>query len=247
MDDALLGEQLGAGKEAEVFAFGTRVAKIYRPAAGKAVAFREASIIAMVETTGLPVPAVAGVRTFGQRWGLIMDRAEGPPFAATMREKPHSIRGHVAAMADLHRTIHSKALPHLTNLKRRLKRNIVRASLADEEQRRVLAHLAKLPDGDALCHGDFHPFNIMGRPGAALIVDWLDAASGDPAADLARSYVLMHGMSPALAVAYVDAYTSRSAVSRKAVEAWVPVVAAARLSEGVPAEQVALLEMARSV
>src|SRR5215475_12266456 len=32
-----------------------------------------------------------------------------------------------------------------------------------------------MPDGDRLCHGDFHPLNILGNTLDPMIIDWLDA------------------------------------------------------------------------
>jgi thiamine kinase-like enzyme len=41
----------------------------------------------------------------------------------------------------------------------------------------LLDGLAALPSiDDRLCHGDFHPFNILGQLGKATVVDWLNAA-----------------------------------------------------------------------
>src|SRR5262249_32610054 len=55
----------------------------------------------------------------------------------------------------------------------------------------ALAMLEALPDGDRLCHGDFHPANVLvGRNGPAVI-DWTGATRGDPAADLARTRLLL--------------------------------------------------------
>jgi aminoglycoside phosphotransferase (APT) family kinase protein len=106
--------------------------------------------------------------------------------------------------------------------------------LSERRRRTLLAELAAMPDGDRLCHGDFHPYNIMGPPGHEVLVDWLDASRGDPAADACRSYVLLRPVVPEIASAYVDAYSQASGQSRDAILNWLPFVAAARLAEGVP-------------
>jgi hypothetical protein len=64
--------------------------------------------------------------------------------------------------------------------------------------------------------------------------DWPNASQGDPAADVCRTYVLLRSVSSELASAYVDAYSRVSGESRDAILNWLPFVAAARLSEGVP-------------
>lgn len=91
-----------------------------------------------------------------------------------------------------------------------------------------------MPDGDRLCHGDFHPHNILGPPGGETLIDWLDASRGNPAGDVCRSYVLLRPIAPELASAYVDAYSQVSGKRRETILNWLPTVAAARLAEGVP-------------
>lgn len=55
------------------------------------------------------------------------------------------------------------------------------------------AALRELPDGEALCHGDFHPRNVIVDGDELTIIDWVDASSGPPAADLARSAIIFLG------------------------------------------------------
>jgi hypothetical protein len=53
-----VGALIAPGNVAEVFEWGSRVVKLYRPARAKQAAFREAANHAAVELLGLPVPAV---------------------------------------------------------------------------------------------------------------------------------------------------------------------------------------------
>ncbi|MGO4127996.1 phosphotransferase family protein [Inquilinus sp. YAF38] len=248
--DLRLGPLIGSGKEAEVFDAGDRVVKLYRAtvAAPKLAALHEASVLALVESHGLPVPSVRGVGQADGRWGIAMTRAEGPPLAEAILRGPGEAVAGLERMVRLHREIHGRPATHLAGLKPRLAANIGRAAgmLGRTLARRLLDTLAGLPDGDRLCHGDFHPWNILGPPGREVVVDWPNACAGDPAADACRSYVLIHPAAPALAAAYVDAYAAAAGEGRDQILAWLPVVAAARLVEGVPDEIKALMAMARS-
>lgn len=40
-----------------------------------------------------------------------------------------------------------------------------------------------MPDGDHLCHGDFHPRNVLGEALQPILIDWPNACCGDPASD----------------------------------------------------------------
>ncbi|KAA8746258.1 phosphotransferase family protein [Paenibacillus sp. UASWS1643] len=46
-----------------------------------------------------------------------------------------------------------------------------------------------LPDQQQICHGDFHPDNVMlSEAGDQYwVTDWMTGMSGDPAGDVARS------------------------------------------------------------
>jgi aminoglycoside phosphotransferase (APT) family kinase protein len=138
-------------------------------------------------------------------------------------------------MARLQLQVHSHAATQFANLKMRLAASIRRASTLGEPRRRtLLAGLTAMPEGDRLCHGDFHPYNIMGPPAREVLIDWPNACQGDPAADACRTYVLLRSVSAELASAYVGAYSQVSGESRDTIMKWLPFVAAARLAEGVP-------------
>jgi aminoglycoside phosphotransferase (APT) family kinase protein len=242
MAGSSLGKLLGAGKEAQVFEAGEHVLKLYKAGVAKTSAFREAAYLSIVEARGLPAPRVIAVQQVSQRWGIVMSKVEGASFADMLLSEPTQVAGHLDAMAALQLRMHAEPGTGLPGVKARLHANISRADvLGRERQRRLLNGLAELADGDRLCHGDFHPWNILGPTGSATVVDWLDAGSGPPAADVCRSYVLMSGPAPTLASAYVDRYARASGVDRREILAWLPFVAAARLAEHVPDETASLL------
>jgi hypothetical protein len=149
----------------------------------------------------------------------------------------------VASLAGLHAAIHRCRPRNLVPMKERLARRISGApGLGEGDRRRVLDRLRGLPEGDRLCHGDFHPFNVIGAGADARIVDWLDATIGDPAADLCRSHVLMtEAGQVALAGVCLAAGCAASGVARQRVFAWRAPVAAARLAETTSPDAVAFL------
>jgi hypothetical protein len=79
-----------------------------------------------------------------------------------------------------------------------------------------------------------------------VIIDWLDARRGDPAADVCRSYLVLKLHAAEIAMPYLDAYCSLGNIDRSTVLRWLPHVAAAKLAEGVPSERAGLLEIVGS-
>ena len=239
-----IGRLLAAGNVAEVFEWGSRVVKLYRSSARKPTAFREAAIRAAVEAMALPVPAVWGVVEVGGRWGIVFDRVNERSFAERMREDPSVIPECLQALARLHARIHSQPARQLGNLKARLATNIAATGLLDEPLKQILlGRLAGMPDGDRLCHGDFHPVNVLGQNLLPIVIDWADASCGDPAADVCRSYLLLKLHAEDIAEPYLDAYCNITNTSRASILDWLPYVAAARLAEDVPDDWARLLEM----
>lgn len=244
-NDPALGRLLGTGKEADVFEYGTQVIKLYKAAAPKRSAFREAAHLALVESLGLPVPSVHGVNRFGDRWGVVMSRAQGQSFAEAVRHQPEALPSYIQAMAKLQYHVHQQQAIQFASVKVRLAANIQQTdALDDSHKNALLDRLSALPEGDRLCHGDFHPLNIIGSIGNEVLIDWPNASKGEPTADVCRSYVLMKKVAPELADSYIDVYAQNSGESRDKILSWLPFVAAARLAEGVPDETDGLLKMA---
>jgi aminoglycoside phosphotransferase (APT) family kinase protein len=106
-------------------------------------------------------------------------------------------------------------------------------------------------DDDRVCHGDFHPGNILIDGRKAVIIDWMNATRGNPLADVARTTILVLGAGqtdPSLSThanAFVRLfhqlylrYCFRSRRdAREEYRAWLPIAAAARLGEDVLAEE----------
>lgn len=241
------GRLIAAGNVAEVFEWGPRVVKLYRSPGAKQVAFREAATHAAVEALDLPVPAVWGVHPVDERWGIVFDRIHTAPLAEHMENDPARLPERLAGLARLHGRIHARAVPHFVSFKRRLSTAVGRADALDERDKAgLLSGLAAMPDGDRLCHGDFHPSNVLGDVTDPVIIDWPDACRGDPAADICRSWLLLNLHAEDIATPYRDAYCTANGMTPERVEAWLPYIAAARLAENTDGETDRLLHIVRA-
>jgi hypothetical protein len=239
-----IGPLLATGNVAEVFEWGSRVVKLYRSPARKPTAFREAAIHAAVEAMALPVPAVWGVVEVGGRWGIVFDRVKEGSFAERMRGDPSVITECLETLARLHTRIHGQPARQFGNLKAKLATNIAGTGLLDEPLKQtLLGRLADMPEGDRLCHGDFHPINVLGQNSLPMVIDWPDACCGNPAADVCRSYLLLRLHAADIAEPYLDAYCNITNMERASILDWLPYVAAARLAEDVPDDWARLLEI----
>jgi hypothetical protein len=122
----------------------------------------------------------------------VFDRVEQASFVEQMLNNPNDVSRYLECMVRLHMSIHAHGAIQFAGLKVRLAANIAATRLLDERREQdLLGRIADMPDGDRLCHGDFHPMNILGELSQPVIIDWPDARRGDSAADVCRSCLLM--------------------------------------------------------
>jgi aminoglycoside phosphotransferase (APT) family kinase protein len=157
----------------------------------------------------------------------------------------------------LHARIHEKLITGLPSYKDRLRYDIGEASLLpDELRQKVLALLDQLPDGQNLCHGDFHPANVFLTKNGPVAIDWMTACYGSPSADVARTSLILsigakaagRQVNPLIRAAiqlyhrtYLDRYRAFRQDTANELRRWTPVIAAARLSENITPEREALI------
>src|SRR3546814_7594415 len=71
------------------------------------------------------------------------------------------------------------------------RRRHTRCALVTGVQTCALPILDALPDGDRLCHGDYHPGNVIETAGGPVVIDWPAVTRGHPDADYARTLLLL--------------------------------------------------------
>jgi hypothetical protein len=93
-------------------------------------------------------------------------------------------------------------------------------------------------------------------PRGPVVIDWNNAHIGNPLEDVARSALILSGVSmsePSLrssierfTEAYLERYFQLRPDGRQHLAAWQPIVAAVRLSDGIPELQEWLLAQIRT-
>src|SRR5512132_1327335 len=95
---------------------------------------------------------------------LVLERIAGPTMAAALRRRPWRLRSQASLLAHLHERLHAIRAP------------------------------SALPDagaGDRLLHLDLHPENVIISRNGPIVVDWTNARRGDPALDVALTWVIL--------------------------------------------------------
>lgn len=184
-------EPIARGSTADVYAGDEgRVLKLFHVGIPREYVEHEARIGRIVVAAGLSAPQVYDIIERDGRWGIIYERMVGDELGKRIR--PWNARRYGRDMARLHVTLFAQRVPDLPSQRERLTKYVgVAPHLTDGERQRLLDRLNSLPDGDVLCHGDFHPSNIILTTHGLTIIDWNDAKQGHPAADIARTLLIL--------------------------------------------------------
>jgi Ser/Thr protein kinase RdoA (MazF antagonist) len=256
-----LGALLAQGRTAEIYEWGPdRVIKLLRQGRDRGEAEHEAQLTRAVREAGFGAPLVEDVIEVDGRAGIVMERLPGVSMYRAMfsSSSPGAVVDHARSLAEIHAEMHRSQGRRLPSQRRRLIEKIRHVEQLTEEKRElILGSMSRLDDGTAVCHGDLHPDNVVHAPGAVRVIDWVDAVSGSPVADVARTLIVLEGATcheqtamdrgvfrsvmKRLAEAYLARYLELSPIDPQTLEDWLVPVAAARLCEGVEEEEDYLL------
>lgn len=257
-------QRIGQGRTAEVFALDDqRVLKLLRTGFDPASLFAEADKTAAAHASGAPAPQVHGIVEVEGRPGIVLDKIDGDVLLDDITAEPFRLRSWAHLLAEAHVAALQRRTDDLPALKHVYAHKIEVAPLDDHHRGFALDILEALPDGNAVLHGDVHPGNLMRTASGSVLIDWVDATRGDPAADIARTSWLLSPatISPgnpnrrtmtAAQAMFRSMYRTRCVrklgISRRSVDAWRVPVVAARLSEGIEHEEAALrTELSRRI
>ncbi|MGL4337582.1 MAG: phosphotransferase [Turicibacter sp.] len=232
-----LTKVVGTGAQATVYLCGDDAIKVFNEACSKTAIFYEALINSMIEQTHIRIPKTYEVVTVDHRLAIKMDYVRGVSLIDCLLKDPENSLTYVEKMVDLHIEIHKEVVELPFSFKQRLQNKIKLTDRLDTAQKEtVLNTLDQLPEGKTLCHGDFHGYNILVCNKEYWTIDWIDASYGCSNGDVCRTYMIYSIYAKEVADLYLTLYCNKSGKTRDEILAWLPVIAAARLSEKVEGE-----------
>jgi aminoglycoside phosphotransferase (APT) family kinase protein len=241
-------ELIGKGLSAKVFAWGDgRVLKLFHEPVVRSRVEREFTATRLVHSAGLPAPAAYEMVEVEGKLGIVFERVEGRSLLGLTQARPWKIFEVIRQAAELHADINRASAPAgLRTLHERIAKRIDVSDASDSDKQAARSRLAALPDGTSICHGDFHPDNVLLTSRGPVVIDWSAASRGHPVGDLACTSRLMKnaslppwapwyghfmllGLRSAMHRSYLKWYFRQNAGSRREVEAWqLPLAVAGR-------------------
>ena len=254
--------KLAEGREAEILSWGPNtVLRLYRLPGDRDRADREMIVLQAVRSALPFVPAALERVEWDGRPGVVMERVEGRDLLTEIGRRPWRLLELAAVTGRVHAEIHRLKVPERFPSLREVVEHRIRLSAAIPEEplrRAALEQLGRLPDGNELCHGDFHPANILLAARGPVVIDWGFATRGPAISDFARTTLMMRVGSfppgaPAVArwgswmgrgvlcVAYRRAYKSKCPFDVATLRRWEFVRGVERFADEIPEERFALL------
>ena len=182
----------------------------------------------------------------------ISARAPGVQLLDAIKAQPRRAKELMAMLAGLHVDLHrldqagwpepkaigTAAIKRTALIHERIDAGNVTLGVAMRQVEVGLEWCATNPVDTVVCHGDFHPLNVVfdAASGAAMVVDWTDVTVDDPHSDIARTAVLfrcaaiagssgvervaLRLIGPILARMYLKAYRQRRAFDPERLRHW---------------------------
>ncbi len=249
-------KKIGTGRTAEVYLTeNMTVVKLFFTWVSPEHIRNERERAAMIGEIYPQAPRCIATGEWDGRQGLEMEYIEGQMGTDYLMQKPLAIRQILTQFAHVHKDMHQIIAPALPGQAEKYEAGIAECPyLTAATQAALRIFLAEREVQDTLCHGDFHPENIIvTKDGQYRVIDWLDAYRGDPMGDVARTYYLLsRGTSPnpkmsffekillrirpVLAEQYFRYYYRGEKIFEKDWLTWQMIIQACRTREGITEE-----------
>ncbi|WDF57250.1 phosphotransferase family protein [Mucilaginibacter sp. KACC 22063] len=258
-----LGPMIGKGNTAEVYRCDDNyIVKLYTESLGPHLAYFEHDILSALNRAGTPAPVIGNLVKYNDRIGIKMEFVPGTTLDKLLIAEDARRGANARLMATLHARIHATTTGELQTQYTAFYNTInnnrdLLGSVTDT----ILNYLDTLPAGSQVCHGDFHPKNIIAGSGKSMVIDWTNAYRGNPLGDLVLTRLRMltpyisKGFSgdTALFIAakkniydvYWQTYKNLTNVTETELDAWLLPCAAAQLHPSKPVHTQWLLQILR--
>ncbi|KGP91788.1 aminoglycoside phosphotransferase [Pontibacillus chungwhensis BH030062] len=237
-----LGEPIAEGNTAKIYISDGHIIKVFKEHLPSTEAQKEAKKQEFALSCGLPVPRIVNVMTIEGKPAIVMEYIKGESIGVRFMDNPNEAECYLKQSVEVQYNVHSIPCNGLESMTEKLADQIKATSMLEAAQKEKLLDLLKESNyTPKLCHGDFHLYNLIQTESGISIIDWVDASSGDPRADVYRTYLLYLQHSKDLAERYLTIYCEMSGFKKGDILQWAPIIAGARLSEHVASEDVSRL------
>ena len=186
---------LKSGECADIYEIDDKtVLKLGKYGWGKEVLYQEFTNGKLLNHFKIPSPKVYDFIEIDGRYGYTMEKLLDITVIDLMWKYPIKFIKYAKKMADIHATIHkSNVVDGLPTLIDKYQEFIHDKEGIDDNIKNLINKDIKqlyFESKHCICHGDFHPINIMVNNGEYFVIDWILASIGPAEADVAGTYLI---------------------------------------------------------
>ena len=234
-------ELIAKRKNKEIFVENNTVIKLYNEGHSQSDILNEALNQSRVEEySNINVPKLIEVKKIDNRWAIVSEKVEGYTISELLKNNPEAEDEYLNLFVDIQLIILSNEVPLLNRIKEKFTRKLENATNIDENTKyELLQRLQGMKNHNKLCHGDFHPSNVIVTEDQSIyVIDWAHVTQGNASADAARTYLLFSiDKKESLAEKYINLFAEKSGIEKSHIQRWIPIVAATQMTKNIPEEQ----------
>jgi uncharacterized protein (TIGR02172 family) len=231
-------ELIGTGAQADIYKENNRAIKLFKKDVLKCEIEYEMNLQKMAFELGLPVPNTYDIVEIDGKYGFKMEYINGIAIGNIVLNDMSKLNEYIIKSIEIQMNMNRIVTDKFPSMKDKLKEKINKEQILNiNEKQKVLDILDKLNFKQSLCHGDFQLMNLLETSNGIKIIDWVDSSSGNNEADICRTYILYKVNNDEIAELYIENYCKIANISREKILKWLPIIAGARLSEGVSNEE----------
>jgi thiamine kinase-like enzyme len=245
-----LGKLIGSGGTANVYEWtNNKVIKVFKPHVPVEVIKYEEYMGRMLNETELHIPKYIETIELNGKLSIVYERAYGRQMVEILIETTN--KSIIAEnFARVHYEIHQCYIEKLPTQNSMIHWRLSRMrSNLGTDIKRIEDLINSLPIENKLCHGDFHPLNILVDCDKYTVLDWNDCCLGNPILDVGWSYLTLN--SPSIEAVYgqvmantikdfsneyLKYYCKYANVDKREILEYLPLAAMRRLDDNISCE-----------
>ncbi len=187
------GNLIGRGATADVFNWTENtIIKIFNDYEPDKAIEQEITNTKALEKCSFKFPRfIENIEYEGKR-AIVYEKVIGTSIMKLMEQKPFAYKKFAKELAQLHFEIHKNHVNGIREQKQYFKERISWVNdLTQDKKERLYKLIDSMPDGNSLCHSDFHPDNVLRNEKEDYIIDWADCCNGNACADVARTILTL--------------------------------------------------------